>query len=168
MNEIANETGGTGPSHRSVEAGVAVAIAILGLIAIFGSLQVGIGWGDEGPKAGFIPFYIGLIILISCAVNLFQLFAVANDNARFATWGQILKVLSVVIPTAVYVTVIPFIGIYVASTVLIALFMMWLGKYRWTVAVPVALAMPLTTFVLFERWFLVPLPKGPIERLLGF
>jgi hypothetical protein len=168
MNETANGTGGTGPSHRSVEAGVGVTIAILGFITVFGSLQVGIGWGDEGPKAGFIPFYIGLIILASCAVNLFQLFAAANDNARFATWGQILKVLSVVIPTAVYVTVIPFTGIYVASTLLIALFMMWLGKYRWTVAVPVALAMPLTTFVLFERWFLVPLPKGPIERLLGF
>lgn len=168
MNETAHETGGTGPSHRSVEAGVAVAVAILGLIAVFGSLRVGIGWGDEGPKAGFFPFYIGLIIIISSVVNLLQLFATANDNAVFASWGQIYKVLSVVIPTAIYVSIIPYSGIYVASALLIGLFMTWLGKYRAVVAVPTAIAVPIFFFVTFERWFLVPLPKGPIEKLLGF
>ena len=168
MSETAHETGGTGPSHRSVEAGVAVAVAILGLITVIGSLRVGIGWGDEGPKAGFFPFYIGLIIIISAAVNLFQLFAAANDNAVFATWGQINKVLSVVIPTAIYVSIIPYSGIYVASALLIGLFMMWLGKYRAIVAVPTAIAVPIFFFVTFERWFLVPLPKGPLEKLLGF
>ena len=168
MSETAHETGGTGPSHRGVEAGVAVAVAAVGLITVIGSLRVGIGWGEEGPKAGFFPFYIGLIIIISSVVNLFQLFAVTNDKAVFATWGQINKVLSVVIPTAIYVSVIPYSGIYVASALLIGLFMMWLGKYRAIVAVPTAIAVPLFLFVTFERWFLVPLPKGPLERLLGF
>lgn len=168
MSETAHETGGTGPSHRSVEAGVAVAVGVLGLIAVIGSLRVGIGWGDEGPKAGFFPFYIGLIIIISSVVNLVQLFAAANDNAVFATWGQITKVLSVVIPTAIYVAIIPFAGIYVASALLIGLFMIWLGKYSAVVAVPAAIAVPIFFFVTFERWFLVPLPKGPIEKLLGF
>ena len=168
MSETAHETGGDGPSHRSVEAGVAVAVGALGLIAVIGSLRVGIDWGDEGPKAGFFPFYIGLIILISSAVNLFQLFAAENDNAVFATWEQIYKVLTVVIPTAVYVAIIPFSGIYVASALLIGLFMVWLGKYRAVVAIPIAIAVPIFFFVIFERWFLVPLPKGPIEKLLGF
>ena len=27
---------------------------------------------------------------------------------------------------------------------------------------------PLVLFVVFEIWFLVPLPKGPVEALLGF
>jgi hypothetical protein len=168
MSETVKESGGTGPSHRSVEAGVAVVVGALGLIAIIGSLRVGIGWGDEGPKAGFFPFYIGLIILVSSAVNLFQLFAAENDNAVFATWEQIYKVLTVVIPTAVYVAIIPFSGIYVASALLIGLFMVWLGKYRAVVAIPTAIAVPIFFFVTFERWFLVPLPKGPIEKLLGF
>ena len=168
MSETAHETGGAGPSHRSVEAGVAVVIGALGLIAVIGSLQVGIDWGDEGPKAGFFPFYIGLVILVSSAVNLFQLFAAENDNAVFATWEQIYKVLTVVVPTAVYVAIIPFSGIYVASALLIGLFMVWLGKYRAVVAIPTAIAVPIFFFVVFERWFLVPLPKGPIEKLLGF
>jgi putative tricarboxylic transport membrane protein len=27
---------------------------------------------------------------------------------------------------------------------------------------------PVVTFLIFEKWFLVPLPKGPIEEYLGF
>ncbi|MBI2715314.1 MAG: tripartite tricarboxylate transporter TctB family protein [Rhizobiales bacterium] len=168
MSETAHETGGTGPSHRNVEAGVAVVVAAVGLITVIGSLRVGVGWGDDGPKAGFFPFYIGLIILVSSAVNLFQLFAAENDNAVFATWRQIYKVLTVVVPTAIYVAVIPYAGIYVASALLIGLFMIWLGKYSAVVAIPTAIAVPIFFFVTFERWFLVPLPKGPIEKLLGF
>lgn len=168
MSETVNETGGAGPSHRGVEAGVAVVIGIFGVIAVIGSLRVGIGWGDEGPKAGFFPFYIGLIIIVSSLANLFSLFTDGKDYGAFATWGQLGKVLSVVIPTAIYVGIIPSIGIYVSSALLIATFMLWLGKYRWTVAIPVAVLVPVLTFVFFERWFLVPLPKGPLERLLGF
>lgn len=168
MSETAHETGGAGPSHRSVEGGVAVAVGILGLITVLGSLKVGVGWGDEGPKAGFFPFYIGLIIIISSVVNFAQLFIGGKDHGLFASWGQLAKVMSVVVPTAIYVGIIPFIGIYLASALLIGTFMMWLGKYRWTTAIPVAILVPVLTFVFFERWFLVPLPKGPIERLLGF
>lgn len=168
MSETVNESGGTGPSRRSVEAGVALVIAIFGLIAVIGGLKVGIGWGDEGPRAGFFPFYLGLIILVSSAVNLFQLFPGGNENTIFATWGQLRKVLSVVFPTAIYVSIIPYIGIYVASALLIATFMIWLGKYRWIVAIPTGVGVPIFFFATFERWFLVPLPKGPIEQLLGF
>ncbi len=168
MSESANETGGAGPSHRSVEAGVAVVVGILGLITVMGSLKVGVGWGDEGPKAGFFPFYIGLIIIISSVVNIATLFIGGKDHGLFATWNQLGKVTQVVVPTAIYVAIIPFIGIYVSSALLIAAFMRWFGKYRWSVAISVAILVPVLTFVFFERWFLVPLPKGPLERLLGF
>ena len=87
MNETVNETGGAGPSHRGVEAGVAVAIGIFGLICVIGSLKVGMGWADDGPRAGFFPFYIGLIIVISSVVNLFTLLSGAKDDGVFASWN---------------------------------------------------------------------------------
>jgi hypothetical protein len=76
--------------------------------------------------------------------------------------------MAVVVPTAIYVATIPFLGIYVTSAILIGFFMRWLGRYGWVLVLAIAIAMPIVTFVVFERWFLVPLPKGPIEELLGF
>jgi putative tricarboxylic transport membrane protein len=156
-----------GPYHRQVEIGVAIATALFGLIVMIGSLQVGITWGVEGPRSGFFPFYVGLFIVLSSAVNLVLSINETSATALFAEWGQLRLVMSVVIPTAAYVLVMPYLGIYVSSTLLIALFMKWLGRYPWRITLTIAVAVPVITYVLFEKWFLVPLPKGPIEDLLG-
>ena len=163
-----NSQGANGPTHRSVEIGVAGATTVFAIIAIIGSLQVGIGWGAEGPKAGFFPFYIGVLILISSAVNFIRIVTATSDRGLFAEWGQLAKVMSVLVPTAIYVALIPWIGIYVASILLIAFFMKWLGRYDWPLVAAVSLGVPLAVFLIFERWFLLPLPKGPIEEYLGF
>ncbi len=76
--------------------------------------------------------------------------------------------LFVVIPTTIYVAAIPLIGIYVTSAILIGFFMRWLGRYGWLLVAAISIGIPVVTFVVFERWFLVPLPKGPIEEFLGF
>jgi hypothetical protein len=86
----------------------------------------------------------------------------------FAEWGQLGKVMSVLVPTAIYVALVPWIGIYTASTLLIALFMRWLGGYGWGLVAAISLGVPLVIFLVFEKWFLLPLPKGPIEAFLGF
>ncbi|HTM75948.1 MAG TPA: tripartite tricarboxylate transporter TctB family protein [Pseudolabrys sp.] len=168
MNETVKETGGAGPSHRGVEIGVAIAMALLALIGIYGSIKVGIGWGAEGPRAGFFPFYVSLAVLISCAVNLAKIVLSTDDGALFAEWGQIRQVMAVVVPTAIYVAAIPFLGIYVASALLIIAFMKWLGKYNWLMSIAVGVVVPILTFLMFEVWFLVPLPKGPLENFLGY
>ena len=137
MSDTTKEFGGTGPSHQGVEIGVAAFMALLALVGIYGSLKVGIGWGSEGPKAGFFPFYVSLAVIIASAVNLAKIFATADDGELFASWGQLRLVLAVVIPTAIYVVVIPYLGIYVASAILIIAFMRWLGRYPWVYAVGV-------------------------------
>ena len=167
MNETANETGGAGPSHRSVEIGVAGFMALLALIGIYGSLKVGIGWGDEGPRAGFFPFYVSLIVLVSCAVNLLAVLQTSGQKV-FAEWGQLRQVVSVLVPTTIYVALVPFLGMYVASALLIVFFMRWFGNYAWHTVVAIAVAVPVLTFLMFEIWFLVPLPKGPLESFLGY
>jgi len=148
--------------------GVALAIAVVGIVAVIGSMRIGSGWGPEGPEAGFFPFYIGLIIVIASAVNLTKVFLAHDDGSLFANWTQLRQVGSVVAPTTVYVFIIPYLGIYVSSFLLIALFMRWLGHYRWSIVAAVSVLVPIATFFMFEIWFLVPLPKGPVERLLGF
>jgi len=168
MNQTVNETGGTGPSHRSVEVGVAGFMALLALIGIYGSLQVGIGWGAEGPRTGFFPFYVSLIVLISCVINIYSALAIPETGRLFAEWSQLRQVLSVLAPTAVYVALVPYIGIYVASALLVAVFMRWFGRYNWAIVVAISILVPVANFLMFEIWFLVPLPKGPLESFLGY
>ena len=45
--------------------------------------------------------------------------------------------------------------------------MKWLGRYGWALTLAVAIGVPVLAYLMFEKWFLVPLPKGPIEDLLG-
>jgi hypothetical protein len=165
---LESQAGGAGPTQRSVEIGVALFICAFALIIMVGSLQVGVGWGAEGPKAGFFPFYVALLILASSGINLAAVISGARDNRLFAGWSQLIKVISLLVPTAIYVALIPWTGIYVASALLIAVFMKWLGDYGWGMIAAISIGVPLVTFVIFERWFLVPLPKGPIEEYFGF
>ena len=165
MSDVSHATR-QGPSHRYVEVGVALVIAAFGLLVMVGSWKVGITWGVEGPKAGFFPFYVGLVIVGSSVINLINALK-ENPTHLFADWGQLRAVMSIVIPTAIYVAVMPFVGLYLSSLVLIAFFMKWLGRYSWVLTLSIAIGVPLVTFILFEKWFLVPLPKGPIEDWLN-
>lgn len=167
MTEISEGAGARGPSHRGIEIAVAIVGILFALIVIAGSLRVGVGWASDGPRAGFFPFYVALMILGSSIINLIRAIMIRSEDRLFAEWGQLWRVASVVIPTAIYVAVVPVIGIYVSSMVLIAFFMKWLGRYSVGLVLLIAIGVPVLIFVVFEKWFLVPLPKGPIEELLG-
>ena len=161
-----SHSAGAGPAHRSVEIGVAVAMLLFAAVIIYGSVLAGINWGAEGPRAGFFPFYVGLSIFAASAINLYR--AVTDGSPGvFAEWGQLRQVVAVVIPTAIYVALVPWLGLYVSSFILVAYFMRWLGHYGWALAAAVSVGVTIAAYLMFERWFLVPLPKGPIEDLLG-
>ena len=149
---------------------LAVALLLMGLavLVIVDSIRVGTGWSDEGPRSGYFPFYIGLALLVSSgSVALKQLLAWRRDNPAFADRSQLGSVWAVLWPSAVYAAAIAFLGIYLASFTLIAYFMFRHGKHRVALTMAVAAGVPLAFFLVFEKWFLVPLPKGPIEALLG-
>lgn len=166
MSESVESSGGAGPSHRRVEIAVALIIGLFGLIAIYGSWRVGISWGAEGPRAGFFPFYVGLLVVIATAVNIASVLRTQPDGKIFAEWPQLRQVGAVVAPATIYVLLIPYIGIYVSSALMIAVFMKWFGKYGWHYVILIAVAVPIGLYFTFEKWFLVPLPKGPLEQML--
>jgi len=158
----------SGPSHRTIEIAVALSTLAFGFIILLGSLQVGIDWGVEGPRPGFFPFYISLFIIVSSIYNLVQATSLGGiKQGLFSTWEQLRRVLSVVVPATVYVALVPFLGIYVSSMLLIAVFMMWLGGYSAWKTAPIAVGVPAVVYVVFERYFQIALPKGPIEYWLG-
>jgi putative tricarboxylic transport membrane protein len=165
MSDMSDSDGG--PFQRRIEIGVAIATALFGAVVMIGSMQVGINWGVEGPKAGFFPFYVGLVIVLASGINLIRAFSEIRPDWVFASWSQLRAVLSVLLPTAVYVAAMPYLGIYFTSMLLIGGFMKWLGRYPWITTLAIAIGVPVVTYLTFEKWFLVPLPKGPIEDWLG-
>ena len=153
---------------KTAEMVVAGFTFVLGAIAMYDSWRLGARWAEDGPQTGYFPFYVGLIICIASAVNFIRgLLISKKDNGTFVEVGQLKLVLSVLVPSAVYVVLVGWLGIYVSSTVYIAFFMLWLGKYPWWKAALVSIGTSVFFYSVFEIWFQVPLPKGPIESLLG-
>ena len=156
-------------SNRAMELVVSGLFVALSILVMYDNWRIGARWMEDGPQAGYFPFYIGLIMLIASAVTFAtNLAATAGGSASFVDRSQLKQVLQVLVPTIIFVILIGFIGIYFAAAIFIAFFMSWLGKYPIYRIVPVAIAVPLFLFVMFEIWFLVPLPKGPIETALGY
>jgi hypothetical protein len=154
--------------NSTVDAVVAALIVVMGGIVIYEARRLGAEWTTDGPGAGYFPFYIGLILLVcGSAIFVQSLRARATDEEVFVDSVQLKRVLSVLLPSAVYVGAIMLLGLYVASALFIALFMIILGKYPALKAVVLGVAVNALFFVMFEVWFKVPLYKGALEPL-GF
>lgn len=153
----------------SVDLAVAATIFLFGAVVAWDSYQLGSGWSSDGPQAGYFPFYIGSLICI-CSIVIFAqcLLQQRSDRKVFVTVGQLKQVMVILLPSTAYVLGIQLIGIYVPSALFIGLFMRFVGKYSWQRSVVVGGAVSFVSFMLFEIWFKIPLPKGPVERLFGF
>lgn len=170
-NTESHEGNRVGIATNIIDAVVAAAVVVLGCVVIYGSRKLGSEWTSDGPGAGYFPFYIGLILSISGAGILYQALMGKNKNTEvFVDREQLGRVLSVLLPAGVYVLAIQFLGIYIASTIYIALFMVILGKYSWVKSIIAALIVDILFFMMFEVWFKVPLFKGKFDLLsfLGY
>ena len=173
MQEQEQDLGRAVGTTRTWEFIVAVAFLIVGSVVVWDSRRLGAAWGSDGPEAGYFPFYIGVFIVIASVVNLYSAIAAGiKGREPFVYWAQLRMILIVMIPTVVYVALIanPWmsLGIYVASAIFILCFMLVIGRENFFKAAAISVGVPLALFMMFERWFLVPLPKGPLEAWLGF
>jgi len=159
-----------GPATRWVELVVALLICAGGVLVMTDSVRIGAKWGSDGPEAGYFPFLTGTCLIASGAwiagSALLRWRKLADDV--FVERARLVPVLSMLLPTIAYVVAIKFVGIYVASALFIGAFMVWKGRYRWLATGAVSIGVPVAMFLLFEVWFLVALPKGPLERMLGY
>jgi len=157
-------------SVRVMDIITALLFVAVGLVVMIGSLKLGASWGADGPEAGYFPFYISLIILLSSTVTLYQA-AIVNKKKKtesFVDSEPLKQVMAVLLPAIVFVLGVQLIGIYVASAIYIAIFMVWLGKYPIWKAVVVSVGVSAALYLMFEYWFQVPLPHGSWFNPLEF
>ena len=158
-------------SVRAMDIITALVFIAIGLTVMIGSLKLGASWGADGPEAGYFPFYISLIILLSSTVTLYQA-AIVNKKKKtesFVDSEPLKQVMAVLLPAIVFVLGVQLIGIYVSSALYIAIFMVWLGKYPIWKAIAISVGVSVALYLMFEYWFQVPLPHGawfnPLEFL---
>ena len=167
LQEAPEVTEKSAASTRTLEIVTALSFLVVGSLVMWDSSRIGAGWGAYGPQSGYFPFYIGLLMNIASLMNL--VLAVRSSNAKsFVSRPAIKLVLAIFLPCLVYVAVMQWVGLYVASVIFIAMFMRWQGKFSIFKSSLTSLSVVAVLFVMFEIWFKVPLIKGPLEAALGY
>lgn len=152
---------------RAAEFVTASVLMLLGGIVLFDAVRLGFGWGPDGPRSGFFPFWLALIMIIVCGVIIAQA-ARGAQGKSFVGREQLGSVLTVLWPAVAFVGLMRFVGLYVAAALYMGFYMRWVGRHSWVKVVAIALGIPIASFLIFEKWFLVPMPKGPLEHWLGY
>ena len=139
----------------------------LGGIVLFDAVRLGFGWGPDGPRSGFFPFWLALIMVVVCVAIIAQAVRRA-EHKSFVSREQLGSVLKVLWPALAFVALIRFVGLYVSAALYMGFYMRWVGRHSWLTVVGIALIVSIGAFLVFEKWFLVPMPKGPLEEWLGY
>jgi hypothetical protein len=163
-----SENSANGLSRFVVELGVAALTGAFGVAVCYGSLDIGAGWTDMGPDAGYFPFYIGLLTVFGSLVNFVSAVVKHRGTGEvFLDGARARVVASFLLPLVAFAAVSAWLGLYVGTALYIAATMFFQGRYKWWIAAPAGLGVSLFFFVVFEICFRVPLLKGPVEAWFG-
>src|SRR5574339_1144275 len=90
---------------RAVDLTTAGLFMLLAAVVIADALRVGIGWGEEGPRSGFFPFWLAVLLIAFSAAIFVQAWR-RTTTKPFATRAQLVPVLKVLVPMAAFIVVI--------------------------------------------------------------
>jgi hypothetical protein len=156
-------------STRTVDIAVSLLLAAFAALMAWDNWKSGAGWASDGPKAGYFPFYLSLLL---GGASLFGLAKAvvrhAGADSPFVNRDQLRRVMQVLLPTFLFCLLTQWLGIYVASLLLIAGFMRFIGRIAWWKSLVTSVVFSVAMFVTFDVAFDVIMPKGPLEAWLGF
>ena len=168
---MSDETGDASPpvvGKRAVEVATMAVVLAFALLMAWDNHRTGTGWESTGPQAGYFPFYVSMILAGACLYGLATEALRRGAGEPFVRRAQLKRVMQVFVPTLAYVPATQWLGIYVSSFLLIAGFMIVVGRLRVWVSIVTGLVFAVSMFVTFDIAFDVIMPKGPLERLLGY
>jgi len=169
---------------------VAGALFFLGIAVAWKSAELPIGvLPREGPGGGFIPFWLSLGISAISAVVFIQTFfggtseeAAAGEETAAGAAGEetasgasaisgfitregFVEILRVGVPALIMILLTTTISIYFASAAFVFYSLYIVGRHGLRVSLTVAAGVPVGVFLIFEKFLIIPLPKGVVEPL---
>jgi len=156
-------------SVRIVDVAVSILLLALAVALGYDNWRTGIGWDSTGPQPGYFPFYLSVILAGASLYGLVTAYLSRKEAAEtFVTRAQLRRVMAVFVPTLLFCLMTQFLGLYVASFVLIAGFMRFVGKIALWKSLLTAFLFTALMFVTFDIAFDVIMPKGPLEAAFGY
>ena len=156
-------------TSRVVDAVVSLLLLALAALLAFDNWRTGMGWDSTGPQAGYFPFYLSVILAGASLYGLVAAFLARKQASEtFVTRAQLRRVMAVFVPTLLFCLATQFLGLYVASFLLIATFMRMVGKIALWKSLLTSVLFTAIMFVTFDIAFDVIMPKGPLEAAFGY
>jgi len=156
-------------STRAVDVAVSLLLFALAVTLGYDNWRTGAGWESTGPQPGYFPFYLSVILAGGSLYGLIAALLARRESVEnFVTRAQARRVMAVFVPTLLFCLVTQFLGLYVASFLLIAGFMRLIGKIALWKSLLTALVFTAIMFVTFDVAFDVIMPKGPLEAAFGY
>src|SRR3978361_1412485 len=153
---------------RTVDVAVSLLLLALAVMLGYDNGRTGIPWDSTGPQAGYFPFYLSVILGGASLYGIVTTFRARTEAAEtFVTRGQLRRAMAVFVPTLLFCLATQFLGLYVASFLLIAAFMRMVGKIALWKSLLTAFLFTAIMFVTFDIAFAVIMPKGPLEAAFG-
>jgi putative tricarboxylic transport membrane protein len=154
---------------RTAEVATYLVLLALALVLAYDNWRSGMGWAKDGPQSGYLPFYLCMILGGASLFGLGSIFLKRSYKSKtFVTRDQLRRVMQVFVPTVLFCVITQWLGIYVASLLLVAGFMRFIGRIAWWKSLLTSFLFAVIMFVTFEIAFDVIMPKGPLEAALGF
>ena len=155
-------------STRSLDIVVSLLLLAFAAAMAIDNWRTGISWASDGPRPGYFPFYLSVALGAASIYGLVR--ALLGRNAAgevFVNREQLRRVLQVLVPTIVFCLLTQWLGLYVASFLLVAGFMAIVGRIAWWKSLLTSFVFAASMFVTFDLAFDVIMPKGPVEAFFG-
>ncbi len=146
---------------------MALALALIAGALVREALLLPISWTGVGPGSGFFPFWLAVGVTLCGVIIFLRSLRPARAGADpphepFIPPTAWKPLLIAFLPMVAVIALIGYLGIYIGGALYLAGYMWFVGRHRWYAIVLVSVLLPLVLFLIFERWFLLPLPKGSL------
>ena len=141
----------------------ALILMLFGVIVAADSLRIGIGWAADGPKGGFFPFVMAVLVIGGTGMVIRQAIkgtSSVKGNKPFIEPGGLKPILIVVIPACLMILFVEVVGLYVSAMIYLVGYIKWAGDHSWRTSLLVGILVPLVSYIVFEKFFLIPMPMG--------
>ena len=148
---------------RTAEITIGLFFVGISIVCLYDALRLGIGAvGTNGPQAGFILFWLGMLQLAMAGVIIYQGIKMKKtEKTFFINKEAAMSAGYVTLTSFFFCLMMALLGTYIAIFFYCLVFTWWIGKCHWYSIIALTVCMTLAIYFGFEQGLMIPLPKSP-------